>query len=113
MSRLASMRILLLAVGVALLLPGLAQAKRFERYPDDVFTNMRGGINTTDATEYLGLFDLAITVDLDERGISPGGTFFMLSESFHGRGRRRRGRFAVRGGYVKTASQRTSDTESW
>jgi len=55
-------------------------------YTGDVFTNMRGGINTRNATEYLGLFDLAITADLDHYGLAPGGTFFMLGEDFHGRG---------------------------
>jgi hypothetical protein len=40
-------------------------------YTGDVFSNMRGGMNTRNATEYLGLFDLAITADLDELGFFP------------------------------------------
>ena len=55
-------------------------------YTGDVFSNMRGGMNTRNATEYLGLFDLAITADLDELGFFPGGTFFMLFEDDHGKG---------------------------
>ena len=55
-------------------------------YTGDVFNNMRGGVNTRNATEYLGLFDLAITADLDQCGLAPGGTIFMLNESFHGYG---------------------------
>ena len=55
-------------------------------YTGDVFNNMRGGISTRGATEYLGLFDLAITADLDEMGFAPGGTFFMLLEDSHGKG---------------------------
>ena len=55
-------------------------------YTGDVFNNMRGGVKTRNATEYLGLFDLAIAADLDSYGLAPGGTIFMLSESMHGRG---------------------------
>jgi porin len=149
MTRISHVRIFVLAVLLALILPGFAQAKRFKRYPGDVqpkpaeaapaspapdaqgpeaeeepaaeeededqepeeapgllgsalhgqggvtveyiytgdvFNNMRGGINTRNATEYLGLFDLALTADLDHYCLSPGGTVFMLAESFHGLG---------------------------
>jgi porin len=55
-------------------------------YTGEVFTNMRGGVNTHNATEYLGLFDLALTGDLDHYGFAPGGTVFLLAESLHGRG---------------------------
>ena len=54
-------------------------------YIGEVFTNMRGGVNTRDAVEYLGLFDLALTADLDEMCLIPGGTVFILAEDLHGR----------------------------
>jgi porin len=55
-------------------------------YTGETFTNMRGGIRTRDATKYLGLFDLAVTGKLDEMGLFPGGTVFLLAEDSHGRG---------------------------
>ena len=55
-------------------------------YTGEVFSNMRGGLSTRNATKYQGLFDLAITADLDEMGFFPGGTFFMLMEDSHGKG---------------------------
>lgn len=55
-------------------------------YTGEVFTNMRGGMSTRDAAEYLGLINLALTADLDEMEFFPGGTFFMLAEDSHGRG---------------------------
>lgn len=55
-------------------------------YTGNVFNNMRGGINTQGATEYVGLLDVAMTVDLDHYCFAPGGTVFMLAESFHGTG---------------------------
>jgi len=55
-------------------------------YTGEVFNNARGGVNTRNATEYLGLFDLALSADLDEMCLSPGGTVFLLAESLHGRG---------------------------
>ena len=55
-------------------------------YTGEVFTNMRGGLNTTDATEYRGNIDLVITADLDEMGFAPGGVIFIYGENGHGRG---------------------------
>lgn len=55
-------------------------------YTGEVFTNMRGGMSTRGATEYLGLIDVAITADLDALAPFPGGTFFILGENAHGRG---------------------------
>ncbi|MHB8957589.1 MAG: carbohydrate porin [Pirellulaceae bacterium] len=55
-------------------------------YTGETSTNMRGGIRTRDATRYLGLFDLAVTGELDETGFPPGGTVFLLAENSHGRG---------------------------
>lgn len=55
-------------------------------YTGEVFTNTRGGSSTHRATEYLGLFNLALTAELDEMGLLPGGTIFLLFENSHGRG---------------------------
>ncbi len=55
-------------------------------YTGEVFTNMRGGMSTRNATTYLGLFNLAVTGELDELGLFPGGTVFVLAEDSHGRG---------------------------
>lgn len=55
-------------------------------YTGEVFTNMRGGKSTNDATRYLGLIDISLTADLAKMGFRPGGTFFMLAENSHGQG---------------------------
>jgi len=55
-------------------------------YTGEVFTNMRGGLNTNDATEYRGNLDLVMTADLDEIGFAPGGIIFLYGQSGHGRG---------------------------
>lgn len=55
-------------------------------YTGEVFTNMRGGISTRDATRYLGLMDIALTADLKKLGFAPGGTVFVLGENSHGMG---------------------------
>ena len=55
-------------------------------YTGAVFTNMRGGLNTKNATEYRGNFDLTITADLEEMGLAPGGKFFIWGQNGHGRG---------------------------
>lgn len=47
---------------------------------------MRGGMNTSGATQYTGLFDLTLTTDLEHFGPWPGGTFFLFAQDFHGRG---------------------------
>ena len=55
-------------------------------YYGEVFTNARGGKSTNQATRYLGLLDLAATIDL-ERSAFPGrGTVFVLGQNTHGRG---------------------------
>lgn len=51
-------------------------------YYGEVFTNTRGGITTSGATQYEGLLDLAMTVDSDNFP----GTFFLLAQNTHGRG---------------------------
>ncbi len=55
-------------------------------YTGEVFTNMRGGLNTNRATEYRGNLDLTITANLDQMNLAPGGTFFIYAENGHGRG---------------------------
>jgi porin len=55
-------------------------------YTGEVFTNTRGGISTQNATKYLGLFNLAITGDLDKLHVFPGGSIFLLGEDSHGQG---------------------------
>lgn len=55
-------------------------------YTGEVFTNMRGGLSTNEATQYRGLFDLALTADLEKMGFFTGGKFFLLAENGHGRG---------------------------
>ncbi|MHC4181110.1 MAG: carbohydrate porin, partial [Planctomycetota bacterium] len=55
-------------------------------YTGEVFTNMRGGLNTRRATEYRGNFDLTMTADLDQMGLAPGGTIFLYGQNGHGRG---------------------------
>ncbi|HYW81149.1 MAG TPA: carbohydrate porin, partial [Thermoguttaceae bacterium] len=55
-------------------------------YTGEVFNNMRGGLNTKDATEYRGNLDLVMTADLDEIGFAPGGIIFLYGQNGHGRG---------------------------
>lgn len=54
-------------------------------YTGDTFTNLRGGKNTNSATRYLGVVDVAITADLNQLGLRPGGTFFIYGQDIHGR----------------------------
>ena len=55
-------------------------------YYGEVFTNTRGGITTSGATQYEGLLDLAMTVELDKTQIPLPGRFFLLAQNTHGRG---------------------------
>jgi porin len=54
-------------------------------YTGEVFTNMRGGLSTNDATKYKGNFDLLMTVDLAQVGL-PEGVFFLYASQGHGKG---------------------------
>jgi porin len=54
-------------------------------YTGEILTNMRGGVDTNDDTEYRGLFSLALTADLEQMHCAPGGKFFLLGENTHGR----------------------------
>jgi len=55
-------------------------------YTGEVFTNMRGGINTRGATEYMGIMDLTLVADLERLGLWRGGRFVVFAQDFHGRG---------------------------
>lgn len=55
-------------------------------YTGEVFTNMRGGLNTNDATAYRGNFDLILKADLEKMQFAPGGKFFLYAENGYGRG---------------------------
>jgi porin len=55
-------------------------------YSGEIFSNTHGGISTHNATKYLGLFNVAITGDLQKLDVFPGGTFFLLGENSHGQG---------------------------
>jgi porin len=55
-------------------------------YTGEVFSNLRGGIDSDDATEYRGNFDLTATLDTERLGLWRGGTFFVYLQNGHGRG---------------------------
>ena len=55
-------------------------------YTGEVFSNMRGGLNTNNATQYKGNFDLFLTANLNEMGIAPGGLLYLYGNDGHGRG---------------------------
>ncbi|NQU25561.1 MAG: carbohydrate porin, partial [Candidatus Nealsonbacteria bacterium] len=52
----------------------------------EVFTNMRGGISTRNATRYKGIFDLLLTANLDHYDLFPGGIVYLYGNQGHGRG---------------------------
>jgi porin len=55
-------------------------------YAGEVFSNIRGGISTNDATRYLGLLNLGITLDGDVLSPFVPGSFFLLAQNTHGQG---------------------------
>ena len=55
-------------------------------YYGEVFTNTRGGIRTSGATQYEGLLDLLFTVDLEQTRMPLPGRFVFLAQNTHGRG---------------------------
>jgi porin len=55
-------------------------------YYGEVFTNTRGGLSTNNATRYLGLLDLPITLDFQRLGWRAPGRFFVLGQHTHGEG---------------------------
>ncbi len=54
-------------------------------YEADYFYNLRGGLNTSNAGAYTGLFILALTVDTAKADLWEGGTFFLNFQEIHGR----------------------------
>ena len=55
-------------------------------YYGEVFTNARGGMSTSDATQYNALLDVAINFDFDVMKVPLPGRFFLLAQNTHGRG---------------------------
>ncbi len=55
-------------------------------YYGEVFTNTRGGLSTKNATRYLGLLDLPVTLDFKRLGLRAPGRFFVLGQQTHGEG---------------------------
>lgn len=55
-------------------------------YYADLLTNTRGGRSTNDATQYLGLMDLPVSIDLERVGFFLPGRAFLRAQNTHGRG---------------------------
>jgi len=55
-------------------------------YTGEVFSNLHGGLNSDDATEYRGNVDLTVSLDTQALGLWPGGAFFFYLQNGHGRG---------------------------
>ena len=55
-------------------------------YTGEVFSNTRGGIITSGATQYAGLLDLRVTADFEEMGVPLPGRLVILAQNTHGRG---------------------------
>jgi porin len=55
-------------------------------YIGEVFSNTRGGISTKDATRYLGLLNLGMTLDCNALSQFLPGKFFLLAQNTHGQG---------------------------
>ena len=55
-------------------------------YTGEVFTNMRGGIDTNRATRYMGLLDLALSADTEKLGLWKGGNLVVFAQNMHGEG---------------------------
>jgi porin len=54
-------------------------------YLADFFYNTRGGLNTSDADQYRGLFDFSLTIDTGTLGLWQNGTFLLDFQDIHGR----------------------------
>ncbi|MHC4545707.1 MAG: hypothetical protein ACYTDW_13650, partial [Planctomycetota bacterium] len=44
-------------------------------YTGETFSNLRGGLNTSGASEYRGNFDMTLTADAEKFGLGPGSIF--------------------------------------
>lgn len=54
-------------------------------YVGETFRNMRGGLNTSGASDYRGNFDLVLTADPERFGLGPG-TIYFYAQNGHGKG---------------------------
>ena len=54
-------------------------------YTGEVFSNLRGGLNTGGASEYRGNFDMVLTADAERFGLAPG-SIFIYTQLGHGTG---------------------------
>lgn len=64
-----------------------SDALNFEMvYTGEVFSNTRGGISTNEATRYLGLLDLGLTLDFERTRLPIPGKFHILAQNTHGEG---------------------------
>lgn len=55
-------------------------------YTGEVFSNLRGGLDTSNATRYRGSVDLIVALDTERLGFWQGGSFFIYGLSQHGSG---------------------------
>lgn len=55
-------------------------------YTGEVFSNTRGGITTNDATRYLGMMNLGLTLECSTLKPSLPGKFYLLTQNTHGQG---------------------------
>ena len=55
-------------------------------YKGEVFSNLRGGLNTHKATEYRGNIDLSLSLDTEALRLWKGGGFFIYGQNGHGNG---------------------------
>jgi len=55
-------------------------------YTGQLFSNVHGGLTTSDATHAAGLLDLSLTLDSERLGLWPGGSAVVLFEHQDGRG---------------------------
>lgn len=55
-------------------------------YYGELFTNARGGISTSGATQYQGLLDLPVEFDLERLATGLPGRFVLLAQNTHGQG---------------------------
>ena len=55
-------------------------------YTGEFFTNARGGLRTKGATQYQGLLEAALTLDLEQTRSQIPGKFYLLAQTTHGRG---------------------------
>lgn len=53
-------------------------------YSADFFYNAKGGRNTSGADQYRGLLGIDLTLDTEQIGLWPGGTFFLSAFENHG-----------------------------